>query len=197
MPQMDGWSVLTTIKRDPALSAIPVILVSMVGDRSMGFELGAAAFLTKPVDRGELAEALRAHCRSHYAGTVLVVDDDPAMQQLTERTLDRLGHPAALAGNGREALDWLAANPPPVVILLDLIMPEMDGFEFLENLRRLPGGSAIPVIVVSSKQLTPEERQQLAAITRQIITKGQSASMELSQAIRAVLEHTAGNLSAG
>ncbi len=189
MPQMDGWSVLTAIKRDTALSAIPVILVSMVGDRSMGFELGAAAFLTKPVDRGELAQALRAHCRSRYAGTVLVVDDDPAMQQLTARTLDRLGHPAALAGNGREALDWLAANPPPVVILLDLIMPVMDGFEFLDHLRRLPGGADIPVIVVSSKELTPEERQQLATITRQVIAKGQGAAMELSEALRTVLGH--------
>ncbi len=189
MPQMDGWSVLTTIKRDPELASIPVILVSMVGDRSMGFELGAAAFLTKPVDRGELAAALRAHCRDHYAGTVLVVDDDPAMRQLTERTLDRLGHPAALAGNGQEALDWMAANPPPVVILLDLIMPEMDGFEFLDNLRRLPGGSAIPVIVVSSKELTPEERQLLASMTRHIIAKGQSMPMELSEAVRAVLAH--------
>ena len=197
MPQMDGWSVLAAIKREPSLSSIPVILVSMVGDRSMGFELGAAAFLTKPVDRGELAEALRAHCHHHYAGTVLVVDDDPAMQQLTERTLDRLGHPAALAGNGQEALDWLAANPPPVVILLDLIMPEMDGFEFLDNLRRLPDGSAIPVIVISSKELTPEERQQLTSMTQQIITKGQSASMELTQAVRAVLEHAAAGVPQG
>ena len=197
MPQMDGWSVLAAIKREPSLSSIPVILVSMVGDRSMGFELGAAAFLTKPVDRGELAEALRAHCHHHYAGTVLVVDDDPAMQQLTERTLDRLGHPAALAGNGQEALDWLAANPPPVVILLDLIMPEMDGFEFLDNLRRLPDGSAIPVIVISSKELTPEERQQLTSMTQQIITKGQSASMELTQAVRAVLEHAAASVPQG
>ena len=76
-------------------------------------------------------------------------------------------------------------------------MPEMDGFEFLDNLRRLPDGSAIPVIVISSKELTPEERQQLTSMTQQIITKGQSASMELTQAVRAVLEHAAASVPQG
>jgi signal transduction histidine kinase/CheY-like chemotaxis protein/HAMP domain-containing protein len=187
MPQMDGWSVLTTLKRDPALATIPVILVSLVGDRSLGVELGAAAFLTKPVDRNDLADALRTHCPGRSSGIVLVVEDEDAMQQLTARTLERIGYTAVAVANGRRALNWLDNNPLPVMILLDLLMPEMDGFEFLRHLLARPGKRDIPVVVVTAMQLSVAERQELEAVVKQVVAKGQSVHFELARAVRSAL----------
>ncbi len=187
MPQFDGWSVLHALKGDPELAAIPVVLVTANQDRSLGFELGAAAFLTKPVDREVLIDALRRCCASVSQGTVLVVEDDAATCELTERTVEKLGFTAALTANGREAIAWLETHAPPVVILLDLLMPEMDGFAFLEHLRGRTVWRDIPVIVVTAKQLTLEERTILSQRVQQVIAKGRSAHVELSQAVREVL----------
>jgi CheY-like chemotaxis protein len=187
MPQVDGWTMLHTLKADPELASIPVILVTANQDRSLGFELGAIAFLTKPVDREALLEAMRACCSDSTHGVVLIVEDDEGTRELTERTVERLGYHAALTANGRQALAWLEANVPPRLILLDLMMPEMGGFAFLERLRARPEWHDIPVIVVTAKQLTAEERQWLGQTTQQVIVKGDSAHADLSQAVRAVL----------
>ena len=187
MPQIDGWTVLHTLKGDPELASIPVVLVTVNQDRSLGFELGAVAFLNKPVDREELLEVIRRCCPGSVHGAVLVVDDEAEMRELTERTVEKLGFSAVLTSNGRQAIAWLEANAPPRLILLDLLMPEMDGFGFLERLRTEPEWHDIPVIVVTAKQLTTEERQWLGQITQQVIEKGQSAHSDLSQAVRTVL----------
>jgi CheY-like chemotaxis protein len=187
MPQIDGWTVLHTLTGDPELASIPVVLVTVNQDRSLGFELGAVAFLNKPVDREELLEVIRRCCPGSVHGAVLVVDDEAEMRELTERTVEKLGFSAVLTSNGRQAIAWLEANAPPRLILLDLLMPEMDGFGFLERLRTEPEWHDIPVIVVTAKQLTTEERQWLGQITQQVIEKGQSAHSDLSQAVRTVL----------
>ena len=190
MPQQDGWSVLTALKQDPALRHIPVVMVSIAGDKGLGFSLGAAASLSKPIDRNDLVRTLEGLLQTPSDGVVLIVEDDAPTRELTERTVASLGHPSALAGNGREALAWLDANPPPVLIVLDLLMPEMDGFAFLTDLRARPGLRDIPVIVVTAKEIEAAERQELAAVTRQIVAKGHSAHLELARAVREVLAAT-------
>ena len=119
---------------------------------------------------------------------VLVVDDDPPTQALTARTVERLGFTAALAGDGAAALAWMDANPMPRVILLDLLMPEMDGFEFLRHLRARLEWRSLPVIVLTDKTLADAERQELQAMTQRVIAKGQGGHLELSRVVRSVLE---------
>ena len=191
MPQQDGWTVLRQLKDDDDLRAIPVIMVSMVGDRGLGFSLGAAAVLNKPVDRAELAATIHAQLSAgaqDLDGVILVVDDDKPTQALTARTVERLGFTAALAGDGAEALAWLDANPAPRAILLDLLMPEMDGFEFLRQLRARSGWSAVPVIVLTAKSLTDTERLELQAMTQRVLAKGLGGYLELTRVVRSVLE---------
>ena len=187
MPQVDGWAVLRALKEDTGLAAIPVVLVSMVADRGLGFTLGAASVLSKPVDRAELAAALRTHCPSLADEPVLIVEDDPAMQQMTERTVERLGLSPIPAANGQEALDWLAHNEAPAAILLDLLMPVMDGFEFLRHLRARADWQSIPVLVLTAKTLTPEERAELASMAQRVLAKGDSGHLGLAQVLREVV----------
>ena len=191
MPQQDGWTVLRQLKADVGLRSIPVIMVSMTGDRGLGFSLGAAAVLNKPVDRAELAATIQAQLSAgaeDQEGVVLVVDDDLPTQALTARTVERLGFTAALAGDGAEALRWLEAHPLPRAILLDLLMPEMDGFEFLRHLRGRPAWRAVPVIVLTAKILTQAERDELQAMTQRVLAKGQGGHLELTRVVRSVLE---------
>ncbi|MEO8713828.1 MAG: response regulator [Acetobacteraceae bacterium] len=188
MPGEDGWSVLRALKADPALAAIPVILVSITEDRGLGFALGAAAALSKPVDRAELAAVIGGH-RALAVGNqpVLVVEDDLPMQALTARTLKRMGVRSAVAANGREALDWLEVNPSPRLILLDLLMPVMDGFEFLRQLWARPAWRAIAVVVLTARTLTEAEHAELGAMTSRVIAKGESAHVQLTQVLRDAL----------
>jgi signal transduction histidine kinase/DNA-binding response OmpR family regulator len=186
MPQVDGWTVLTALKREPDLARIPVVLVSMVEHRSLGFALGAAAVVPKPIDREQLLDRVRILC-PRQDGVVLVVEDDPAARDLMERTIERLDHPVSIAIDGREAVAWLEHNPVPALILLDLEMPEMDGFAFLNVLRRRPDWRGIPVIVVTAKHLTADERQWLNEMTQRIVSKGGTALTDLSAAVRDML----------
>ncbi len=184
MPQLDGWAVLRSLKADPALASIPVVLVSLAADRRLGLALGAAAVLSKPVDRAELAATLRSISADLGVGPVLVVEDDPAVQILTRRTIERVGLEAVITGNGQEALDWLQNHELPALILLDLLMPVMDGFEFLRCLRDRPDWSRIPVVVLTAKTLTEAERAALAGSARQIVTKGTPSQLGLGQVVR-------------
>lgn len=191
MPQQDGWTVLRQLKSDDDLRSIPVIMVSMTGDRGLGFVLGATAVLNKPVDRAELAATIQAQLATgaqDQDGVVLVVDDDLSTRALTALTVERLGLTCGLAGNGAEALRWLEENPLPRVILLDLLMPEMDGFEFLRHLRVRPEWRAVPVIVLTAEILTDAEREELQAMTRRVLAKGQGSHLELTRVVRSVLE---------
>ncbi len=187
MPQMDGWTVLRTLKADAGLAAIPVVLVSMVADRGLGFALGASAVLNKPVDRAELAAALRDHRVSFDNQPVLIVEDDLEMQQMTERTVERLGLRPVVAANGREALDWMENNPAPVLVLLDLLMPVMDGFTLLRHLRARADWQAIPALVLTAKTLTDDERAELATMAQRVLAKGESAHLGLAQVLREII----------
>jgi signal transduction histidine kinase/DNA-binding response OmpR family regulator len=160
MPEMDGWAVLAALKTDPELAGIPVVMVTMLDDREMGFALGAVEYLAKPLDRGRLATLARRLGVAAARAPVLVVDDDPAMRELLRRALEKDGLRVEEAEHGRAALAAVEREVP-ALILLDLLMPEMDGFEFLRALRQREAWRGLPVIIVTAKELTVEDRQRL------------------------------------
>ena len=165
MPQMDGWSVLRQLKEMPAVAEIPVILLSIVDDRPMGHSLGAADYLTKPIDRKRLISVLETHLADQVSPTILVVEDDVNAREIMGRFLQRQDWTVELASNGREALKYLDSNLPNLIVM-DLMMPEMDGFEFIQVLRQNSDWQNIPVIVVTAKALTISDQQQLDGVAR-------------------------------
>ena len=158
MPKMDGWSVLTALKADPALAAIPVIMVTFVDERTLSATLGAVDLVNKPVDWDRLKSVLDRLREAE--GEVLVVDDDPSVRERLRTVLERCGYTVGEAGDGAEALRRVMHGPPRA-ILLDLTMPVMDGFAFLHALRERPGCHDIPVIVFSARDISAEDREQL------------------------------------
>lgn len=181
MPGMDGWSVLTTLKSDPAMADIPVIFMSMVDERQIGFSLGAVDYLVKPIDWRVLSQLLNKYCRA--PGDVLIVEDDPDVREMLQRTLTKAGWRAGTAENGRVALDRLASTIPSL-ILLDLLMPEMDGFEFISALRHHPECKDVPILVITSKELTDEDRRKLTGQVAKVIQKGVLGLEELLNEVR-------------
>jgi len=186
MPDMDGWSVLRALKVDPVLHAVPVVMLTMVDDKTRGYSLGATDYLTKPVDRGRLHNALAPYYTPDEACSVLLVEDDPATREIMVRTLEDAGWQVSEAGNGREALERMAQERPQV-ILLDLMMPVMDGFDFLLEMRANADWQDIPVIVLTAKDLTEEDRRLLSGRVEQIIEKGACSHEQLMQLIRQVV----------
>jgi two-component system, NtrC family, sensor kinase len=180
MPGVDGWAVLSALKADPDLAVIPVIMLTIVDDRNLGYALGAADYLTKPIDRERLLAVLKQHRRDQ---PVLVVDDDPGVRQLLRRMLEGEGYRIVEAENGRQALERLR-DVSPAVILLDLMMPEMDGFELVATLRRHEAWRAIPVVVVTAKDLTRDERDRLNGFVQNILQKGAYSRDQLLHEVR-------------
>ncbi len=186
MNQLDGWSVLQEIRADPALANIPVIMLSIIDEKQKGFALGASAYLTKPVDRVRLAAALAPFKVKGATPRALVVEDEEAARELMRRLLVGEGWAVATAANGREALQRLESDRPNL-ILLDLLMPEMDGFAFLAKLRTLPEIGATPVIVVTAADLSDEERRRLQGGVEHVLQKAAYGQDELLAEIRSVV----------
>jgi signal transduction histidine kinase/CheY-like chemotaxis protein len=184
MPQMDGWGALRELKADATLRDIPVIMVTVLNDRGMAIPLGAADFVTKPADRQRLTAILRNYCGCAGNASILVVEDDLLTRETLCRTLTGMGYVAHPAVNGRSGLDWLSDHPAPSLILLDLMMPEMDGFEFLHKLRQRSEFADIPVIVVTAKELTADDIRVLSGHTERIIAKDRSYLTDLAAAVR-------------
>ncbi len=186
MPDMDGWMVLSALKNDPALAEIPVIIVSIVEDKRLGYSLGATDYLGKPVNREELRNVLeKYHVGEHP--TVLVIDDDATTREMMENMLQKAGWRVMQAGDGEAGLARLGEHIPQL-ILLDLIMPHMDGFQFLEQLRQKPEWSDIPVVVLSAKDLSREEREQLSRSVRSVFQKGACPREKLLAQIQELLQ---------
>ena len=175
MPKTDGWAVLGALKGDPDLCKTPVIMVTIAPDRAIGLSLGAAEVMAKPVDRSELTSLLRRLLSRD--GPILLVEDDLATRETVRGTIEKMDLAVAEATNGREALSWLSENPLPALILLDLMMPEMDGFEFLDAFNRNPEWRNVPVVVITAKQLTAAERGLLPVWT--VIEKGVSIDRDI------------------
>ena len=161
MPDKDGWTVLSEFKSDPELRDIPIIMLSVLDDKNIGFTLGASDYMTKPIDREHLASILR----KYRSGLVLVVEDDGLSRANMRRILESEGWQVAEAENGRAALDRIARKKPDLV-LLDLMMPEMDGFELIVELNRQERSKDIPIIVVTARDLTTEDRQRLSGVVQ-------------------------------
>jgi DNA-binding response OmpR family regulator len=183
MPKMDGWSVLQQLKADAELREIPVIMVSIVDDKNLGYTLGAADYLTKPVDREHLGRVLSRYRCAHPPCPVLLIEDDDTTRGMMRTMLEREGWTVTEAVNGREGLERVAESRPNV-ILLDLMMPEMDGFEFLSTLRKREGGEKIPVVVITAKELTTEDRKMLNGSVERVLLKGEFSRQDLLNRVR-------------
>lgn len=171
MPGMDGWAVLTRLKADPALADIPVIMVTFADNRELGYALGAIEYLNKPLERDRLVAILQKYHDNSNNRRVLVVEDDLATRQYLTRLLEKEGWQTSEAPNGRLALERVA-QASPQLILLDLMMPEMDGFEFVAELRQTEAGRAIPIVVITAKDIDKEDRHRLNGQVQRILQKG-------------------------
>ena len=186
MPDMDGWSVLQAIKQDAELSRIPVIMMTISDEKQKGFTLGASGYLTKPVDRVQLTQLLDRF--KTIAGTprALIVEDDLNAREMMRRLLVGEGWAVSVAANGREALDRLT-DERTNLILLDLMMPEMDGFEFLAEFRKNPEFTSTPVIVVTAADLSLADRRRLNGGVEHILQKAASGQEDFLQQIRGLV----------
>ena len=190
MPGMDGWAVLTALKADAQLANIPVVMVTIIDEKKMGFALGVADYLTKPIDWTRLAAVLEKYKKAATSPLVLVVEDDANTRDLMERNLAKEGWSVVTAENGRVALSQVAVKIP-AVILLDLMMPEMNGFEFMQELRRREEYKHIPVIVITSKDITEEDRRRLNGEVERIIQKSATSLDEVLAEVRALMAQPA------
>jgi CheY-like chemotaxis protein/two-component sensor histidine kinase len=191
MPGMDGWAVLSTLKADPQLAEIPVVVLSILDDRNLGYTLGASDYLTKPIDRDRLVAVLEKHCPQRGTSRVLIVDDDPEARGMARRMLEKDGWAISEAANGREGLEALQEERPDA-ILLDLMMPEMDGFAFVSQLQNSPDLRSIPVIVVTAKDITQEDRDRLNGYVQRIIQKSPVGRDEILHEVRSLVASATG-----
>ena len=195
MPKPDGWEVLSTLKADADLCDIPVVMVTMAPDRGIGLSLGAVDVLTKPVDRARLTALIHRLVRRD--GPVLVVEDDADTREMMRHTIEKLSLSVAEADNGRRALSWLGEHPVPAMILLDLMMPEMDGFEFLDAIAARAEWREIPVVVVTAKPLTAAERDRLLRQARKVMEKGTASGVDIAAAIGEAVRRRSARANAG
>ncbi len=198
MPHRDGWSVLQVLKNDPALRGIPVIMLSILDNKSLGYSLGVADYIVKPFERRELLEKLHALDAAPQEGqpgggegaapcgggqTVLVVDDEPAVVDYLSETLRREGYAVETAGGGESALERLARHRPDI-LFLDLMMPGVSGFDVLEAVGKDPRLEGMTVIVLTAKHLTPQESDFLQARAEAVIQKGSKSLTEILAFVR-------------
>jgi CheY-like chemotaxis protein len=171
MPGMDGWAVLAALKADPETAHIPAIVMTIVDDQNLGYALGAADYILKPINRNQLMSVLQKYGASQSPNSILVVEDDPINREMLRRQLEKDNWQVIAVENGREALEAIATHPPRLIIS-DLMMPEMDGFELVHELRQSPRWRSIPVIVLTAKELTETDRQKLYGHVEKIFQKG-------------------------
>jgi CheY-like chemotaxis protein len=161
MPGLNGIEVLSRLKEDPATTNIPVVIISILEAEQRARELGIAEWLVKPLDRERLLQSLRRAVPSLLGASVLVVEDDLAFRNWLADLLEAEGFRPVCAANGREALEILTEQAPQVV-LLDLLMPEMNGFELLKAIRSRPEWERLPIIIVTGKEISPADEASLA-----------------------------------
>jgi CheY-like chemotaxis protein/nitrogen-specific signal transduction histidine kinase len=170
MPGKDGYDVMRSLRANPTTSAVPIVVVSVSADEARRLGSGARRYLAKPVDAADLVDAVR-EILAPGVSDALIVEDDPDVSRLLSETLLQHGISVRAAFDGRQGLDQLAVKPP-AVILLDLMMPVMDGFTFLEQIERDPRWSQIPVIVLTARSLSSDEVAELARVCSAVVAKG-------------------------
>ncbi len=186
MPDLDGWEILERLKTDPITATIPVMLLTMLSDQSRGFSLGADAYFVKPIERTPLLRRINRLLGRQKVGSVLVVDDEPELLDVVKRTLTRDGWQVFTASNGREALDFVDHTVPDIV-LLDLRMPELDGFEFAHRLHADDQTSGIPVVVYTAHMADEVAMGQLRQSVSRVLSKGQFDQEAVARVLSATL----------
>ncbi len=188
LPGMDGWEMLSHLKDRSDTSHIPVVIVSITDEAQRGFALGAAQVLVKPVTQAELLAALAAAGLDEPPtdARVLVVDDDPKAVALVSKHLQVAGYTPMGAYGGQEALDLVRSNPPALIVL-DLMMPQVSGFDVVQGLRGHPGTAGIPIIVLTAKLLTRDDRAQLSGKVQQVMEKTNFHSLSLLAEVKRAL----------
>lgn len=186
MPDLNGWQVLATIKADDQLSSIPVILLSVVENRDIGMALGAVDCLPKPIDWVRLASVLERHANVRTQNKILIVEDDPASSEIVVRLLSRSGWKIETASNGEEAMERIKQSQPALIVL-DLMMPVMDGFAFTDELRSSLEFQNIPIVVLTSKSLTPDDHRRLNGQVEAIMNKGDGVRQLLLDSVKQIL----------
>ena len=186
LPGLSGWDVLAQAKLDPELSRIPVVIVSMLDEQGKGYALGAADYLVKPVRGDDLLAALRPLTSVMTAaapGTVLAVDDDPTALELIDAVLGPEGYTVLRAASGPEALQ-LARQEQPALVILDLLMPGMDGFDVVEALRADPVTEQIPIVILTSKSIEAADLARLNSQVAHLADKGSFSRAEFVELVR-------------
>ena len=191
MPEMDGWEVLAELKRDPDLADIPMVMLTFVPDDDLGYTLGASDYLVKPVDPERLRTILSRYSQEPSSRSVLVVEDNGDDRQLIKRVLEKEGYVVNEAGNGQVGLQRVVENRPDL-ILLDLMMPVMDGFELLAELSKHEQWRDIPAVVITAKDLDNGERRRLNTHVKKIMSKGTYTQKDLPHEVHRLLEYGAG-----
>jgi PAS domain S-box-containing protein len=192
MPSMDGWTVLSALKADPELADIPVIVLSFVSNKTRGFALGASDYLIKPVDGKRLGNLVRKYQHQHHdddsnpINHILIVEDDVTARQMLRELLERDGWRVWEAEDGSTALKQLTQHTPSL-ILLDLVLPQISGFELIDLLRNTPDWARIPIIVTTAMDLTSRESSQLQGCVEQILQKGSYNCEDLLRDIRGLV----------
>jgi CheY-like chemotaxis protein len=186
LPNMDGWDFLALIKQMPATQRIPVVIISIVADTARGFSLGAAAVMQKPISRQQLCESLAdigmAPASHGDSPRILIVDDDPAAIDLIAEHVVGMAGIVLRAHGGHEAIE-MARRELPDVILLDLMMPDLSGFDVVAALQERPETSRIPILVVTSRQVTASDRTRLNGYVTAIVKKGESGQNRLTDEV--------------
>ncbi len=184
--ESSGWDILASLKADPELSKIPVIMVSIIDDKDRGFTLGANEYMTKPVHPDQLARILEKFHINGAPGKVLIIEDDESSRQFMRRLLNRYGWETAEAANARDGLEKVAQDAPSL-IMLDLIMPEMDGFEFISRLRQREEYRDIPIVVLTAMELNEEDRNKLNKDVARIAFKATTSYSSLVSELASIV----------
>lgn len=190
MQGLDGWEFLSCLKNDRNIAGIPVVIVSILDERGKGFALGAAEYLVKPVDREDVISAVRRLARTSFAQPnwkILIVDDDPMVLELMQAVLEPEGFTVLKAGSGREGMT-LAQQQRPHLIVLDLLMPDVDGFQVLDELKRTPLTASIPIVILTCKALSLSEKAVLNGRISDLVQKGGFNRADFVLQIRSLLE---------
>jgi len=178
MPEMDGWEVLAAMQGNDATKNIPVIMITMADEPDLGYSLGATDYMTKPINWDQLSSILSKHQIESDSQTILIVEDDETTRTMLRKSLEKNEYKVREAVNGREGLEKVGRSKPGL-ILLDLMMPEMDGFEFAEKLRQHKDWLDIPVVVITAKDLTKDDHERLRGNVEAIMQKGSYSKQEL------------------
>ena len=185
MPGMDGWDVLKTLNDHEELAKIPVIMLTMVDDKKLGYAMGVAGYLRKPAQREELVRLLDKYVKRNLKPDILIVDDEPNMLELLRRNLEDLQCNVRVSEDGLRAIEEYGQKRPDLIIL-DLMMPEMDGFEFVEYLRE-HHEEWTPIVIMTAKEITAEDRQRLNGAVEFLLTKDNLGQQKLEAVVEWLL----------